>query len=378
MSIKALNFSEFIDFSNIHESEKPNPSLLRKVLQDTEKISKSSSEKTTSPLKDVGKIKAWDIFSQTKLGQDIISAIKAEKELYALWQDAGIVPKEPDDSPLSYEEIEEVNRGRDSDVKSNFGRLEKLGLGSVEKPQFNKITSSSNYKFGDYQKLSWDDLKNILDKNNFSDEMDFSKYNIVALRNFIDIKKSYPNRFTDLIVLMSPEKEKNVTYFPSTTVPGEAFLVQKFRNWYIANGSPLNPEGLAILQPGVYSYKLGKHKGKYDALVQSGPVKVQRYTQVDSESKAKFSTFSPGKSQTGSFGINIHRANSTGTTETVDTHSAGCLVLQNSNDFSSLISTIRKSRQKQIDVALVELDDVGKNFLASLTKNQKDSKEKSS
>jgi lysozyme len=61
----------------------------------------------------------------------------------------------------------------------------------------------------------------------------------------------------------------------------------------------INPKvrkGYASLKPGVYRYKLGKHglrRGNpYTALVQSGPVTVQR---------------DGGREETGWFGINIHK-----------------------------------------------------------------------
>lgn len=380
MSIKAANFSDFLTVHDLNESAKPNPSIIGKALQQAAEVSQNTKDKSSSPISgDPSKIKLWDLFAATEIGQDLISAIQANKELYKIWQEKGIISKDLIESPLTLDEIEISNSGKSKQVLDNQENLKKIGLGVSEKPEFSKITASSEYKFGDYQELSWDDLKKILDKNKFSDLLDFTKYNIVALRNFLSVKKSYPNRFTDLLVLMSPEKDKNVSYFPATTVPGETFLLQKYRNWYVANGnaSAINPKGLAIVQPGVYSYKIGKHKGSYEALVQKGPVKVQRYSPVDSESKAKFTTYSPGKAETGNFGINIHRANSTGSTPSIDTHSAGCFVLQNSGDLSTLLSKLKKSNQREINVALVELDGVGKTYLASLAGKKKPKDEKS-
>jgi hypothetical protein len=373
MFFKAAKYSEFSSVYDLNESAKPNPSLMAKAI-DLEDAEKSKDSKATSqPAQKPGQIKLWDLFASTSIGKDFITAIKANEDLYKVLKDKGIITKKIEDTPFTVEEIEIANSGKSSEIEKNKENLKKIGLGDSQKPNFEKITASSEYKYGDYQDLSWDDLKKILEKNNFDSEMDFSKYNIVAIRNFLAVKKSYPNRFTDLLVLMSPEKEKKVSYFPATTVPGETFLLQKTRNWYIANGNAnsINPKGLAIVQPGVYNYKIGKHRGSYEALVQNGPVIVNRYSPVANETQAKFTTYSPGNLEKGEFGINIHRGRSSGNTPSVDTHSAGCFVVQDSNDFSTLLSKIKKSGQKQINVALVELDKVGKNFLASLSSKGK-------
>lgn len=375
MFLRAAKYSEFLKVHNLNESNKPNPSIMVNALQQASDIMGKSKEGEEKPqsVQEPGKIRLWDLFAATTIGQNVINAIQSNEELYKVWQEQGIIPKEIKETPFTVEEIEISNSGKSSQIEKNKKNLKNIGIGNSEKPTFEKITASSEYKYGDYQDLSWDDLEKILEKNNFDSKIDFSKYNIVAIRNFLAVKKNYPNRFTDLLVLMSPEKEKKVSYFPATTVPGETFLLQKTRNWYIANGNAnsINPKGLAIVQPGVYSFKVGKHRGSYEALVQNGSVTVDRYSPLESENKAKFTTYSPGKSERGNFGINIHRGRSSGTTPSVDTHSAGCFVVQDSKDFSTLLSKIKKSGQKEINVALVELDKVGKNFLASLTSKGK-------
>jgi hypothetical protein len=51
--------------------------------------------------------------------------------------------------------------------------------------------------------------------------------------------------------------------------------------------------------------------------------------------------------------------------------------LQNSGDLSTLLSKLKKSNQREINVALVELDVVGKTYLASLAGKKKPKDEKS-
>ena len=50
-----------------------------------------------------------------------------------------------------------------------------------------------------------------------------------------------------------------------------------------------------------------------------------------------------GEIHEGWYGINIHRAGSTGTTAKVGRYSAGCQVFQNADDFALMISLAKKS-----------------------------------
>jgi hypothetical protein len=119
--------------------------------------------------------------------------------------------------------------------------------------------------------------------------------------------------------------------FPCTTDPGTYWLK-----------NPLARKGTAILKAGQYigAYEIGKHRGKYTALVQRGRVTVIRDANRD-----KLLDFNNGKEETGNdFGINIHRANKTGTTVEVDKYSAGCQVLANIDDFNLLIKLAERHK----------------------------------
>lgn len=138
-------------------------------------------------------------------------------------------------------------------------------------------------------------------------------------------KNTTPNAFDDEIhVFTNISKEGKPVWaymvFKCTTDPGTYWL----RN-------PVNPQGTAILNPGQYenAYQLGLHQGKYKALVQTG-AKVSVTRDYDRDAVLDFNN---GKTATGFFGINIHRANKIGTTFTVDKHSAGCQVFKNEGDF---------------------------------------------
>lgn len=153
--------------------------------------------------------------------------------------------------------------------------------------------------------------------------------NIVGLRS----ASTVPNRFDDEIHVFFKVSTLNWHYhvFKATTDPGTFWLNQ-----------PMQPEGTAILAQGQYvnAYKLGIHLKKYLALVQRKPVTVIRDYNRDS-----ILNFKNGKHDTGQFGINIHRANATGTTKTVNKNSAGCQVFENAKDFDFFISLCKRHEQ---------------------------------
>jgi len=121
-----------------------------------------------------------------------------------------------------------------------------------------------------------------------------------------------------------------ILVFPCTTDPGTFWLNQ-----------PMNQQGTAILKQGQYSgYKIGLHRGKYEALVQRKPVTVIR----DYDRNATLD-FNNGNEYSGLFGINIHRARKTGVTPEVQDYSAGCQVLQSAEHFDTLMNLAKMHRQ---------------------------------
>jgi hypothetical protein len=155
---------------------------------------------------------------------------------------------------------------------------------------------------------------------------------IVGIRSFANI----PNQFDDLIGIVEGEK---VTWYTATTNPGTYWL-KKF----------LNPRGTALLVPGqwVDCYKIGMHKGKYEALVQCAPVTVYRDTDRDEIAEET------AKTDTGLFGINIHRALPKGITKFIDEWSAGCQVFDNVDEFKDFLTKCKKSKLKTFTYTLLK------------------------
>lgn len=152
------------------------------------------------------------------------------------------------------------------------------------------------------------------------------KLNIVGVR----ANSTVPNKFDDLIfVFYKDDKRKWIgKAYSATTDTGTYWLK-----------NPMNPKGSALLKEGQYvdSYARGMHKNKYIALTQEKPVTVFRDYDRDA-----VLDFYNGKEETGDFGINIHRANSIGTTKTVDKNSAGCQVFANADDYAEFMEMTKK------------------------------------
>jgi hypothetical protein len=141
--------------------------------------------------------------------------------------------------------------------------------------------------------------------------------NIVGLRS----KNVNSNTFDDEVHVFYTKDDGKWNYhiFPATTDPGTFWL-----------SNPAYPQGTAILAQGqnLDAYQIGLHRGKYEALVQVKPVTVIRDYDRDA-----VLDFNNGVKETGNFGINVHRAESSGSTQYIDKYSAGCQVFKDADDF---------------------------------------------
>ncbi len=153
--------------------------------------------------------------------------------------------------------------------------------------------------------------------------------------NIVGIRNSNPkwNEFDDVFVIFWKYRGKwNVVKMAGTTEPGATYLK-----------NPINDKGGFILLPGQYRgvWKLGKHLGKYDALLQlGGSVKGVRDNDRDNE----YDYDAPG--DVGYFGINFHRYNADNVEhDDVNRASAGCQVVQNADEYDIAISLFKKSME---------------------------------
>jgi hypothetical protein len=157
------------------------------------------------------------------------------------------------------------------------------------------------------------------------------KLNIIGVRS---LSATNQEKFDDLLAYFTYDNNGNLIgkVVPATTDPSTYFLK-----------SPMNLKGAAILKSGEYkdSYQLGLHRGKYEALVQRKPVTVIR----DDDRNAYINYLAP--TQTGLFGINIHKSTKGKNNEDViGLDSAGCQVFRNISDFEDMMRMARTSRNK--------------------------------
>lgn len=152
--------------------------------------------------------------------------------------------------------------------------------------------------------------------------------NIIGIRN----KSRVANTFNDKMCLFYKVDGEWVTkVYPCTTDPGTYYLKQ-----------PMTKLGTAIIVPYQYRglYKIGLHKGKYEALCQQTGVKVAVYRD---NNKDNILDYDPRTIETGIFGTNIHRATLNGTSIEVNNWSAGCQVIANIDNFNEFMNICRKS-----------------------------------
>ena len=156
-------------------------------------------------------------------------------------------------------------------------------------------------------------------------------FQIIGIRSNANL----PNKFDDLIGLI---ENNTITWFTGTTNPGTHWLKNL-----------LNPKGAALLKPNQYpnTWKLDLHQGKYLALCQRKNVVVYRDGDKDDIAEETKVT------ETGFFGINIHRANDKLVSKLIDKWSAGCQVLNNPDDFKELLHQAKLSGKKQFTYTLL-------------------------
>ena len=169
--------------------------------------------------------------------------------------------------------------------------------------------------------------------------------NIVGIRNS-STGKVVTNLFDDTITI-SYRDENGVWQFnewKNTTEPGKKG-VQQYHN----------VNGVARLVPGQYRgvYSIDKHQGKYEALCQRlGNVTVYRDANKDL-------VYDETKTDTGMFGINIHKAGQDSTW--VENWSEGCQVFKRVKDFDAFMKICKKAAKihgNHFTYTLIESKDI--------------------
>ena len=188
--------------------------------------------------------------------------------------------------------------------------------------------------------------KYFTDDNNKSYDV-----NIIGIRND-ETKGRVTNAFDDTMTISYKNEDGEWQYheFDCTTDPGSAYM----------DNPILENTGCAILKPNQYrgSHKIRLHGGKYTALGQKKDVTVYRDNDRDNNYDLDES-----KTDTGLFGINIHRATGrAGNKSTrVDKWSAGCQVIADNDDwhqFLDICQTAREIHGNSFSYTLLESKDI--------------------
>ena len=174
--------------------------------------------------------------------------------------------------------------------------------------------------------------------------------NIIGVRNS-DTKGRVTNAFDDMMTIAYKlDGEWQYHEFNCTTDPGSAYM----------NNPIVESKGTAILKPGQYrgSHKIRLHGGKYTALGQKKDVTVYR----DNDRDGNYD-LNESNTDTGLFGINIHRATSRKGLKSsrVDKWSAGCQVIASNDDwhtFLEICQTARETWNNNFTYTLIESKDI--------------------
>ena len=157
--------------------------------------------------------------------------------------------------------------------------------------------------------------------------------NIIGIRTNTET----PNKFDDHLFCVYQVDGKWIQHrWNITTDPGTYWLHY-----------PLNDLGTAcVVANRQYKnvWQLGKHRGRYKALVQSGG-KIAVHRDNNKDNKINFDTII----EEGYFGINCHRATTAiGGSVDVGKWSAGCQVFQDPDDFKKFIDLCVKQRESDV------------------------------
>lgn len=201
--------------------------------------------------------------------------------------------------------------------------------GIVGKATWEKLIRGSGSNGNTNPDFTYENIRNAIKRKGYKFFTGDYNVNLVGIRtrNRI-INDKWDDYFCLLYQVNGVNKIK--VYKDFTVDPGSYYTKVKL----------LNSKGCAIVVPGQYRgvWKIGKHKGKYTALVQKGYIKVYRDGNKNSTLDMKSSTIMRGM-----FGINLHHG---GNSSRIGKYSAGCQVFRYKSKLNEVLSICRKASSR--------------------------------
>lgn len=151
--------------------------------------------------------------------------------------------------------------------------------------------------------------------------------NIIGVRNLENNANQYDDKLH--VCYLSEDGKWREDIFQVSTDPGRYWLEKEDYKACAVYAHPQQARG---------AYQLGKHRGKYEALVQWRPVLFWRDGNKDE--KADYG----GVAQKGAIGLNIHRS-SIHDSDEVNRHSAGCIVFSKMDEWKAFMKLVHKQKE---------------------------------
>lgn len=177
--------------------------------------------------------------------------------------------------------------------------------------------------------ITYDQIKQLYASKNYPFYLGAYNINLFGIR----ASSRAVDQFNDVLGIAFKDEFGNpvLLMHKATTKPGLYFLKEKLGN----------PQGTFILIPGHYPkcWMKGKHKGRYDALVQSDIATFQGYRDRDSDGELDYG----GIKYKNVTGLNMHTTSFVSQKDKVGAYSAGCQVRKDYRDHIVAMGIVNKS-----------------------------------
>ncbi len=157
--------------------------------------------------------------------------------------------------------------------------------------------------------------------------------NIIGVRNLENNANQYDDKLH--VCYLSEDGKWREDIFQVSTDPGRYWLEKEDYKACAVYAHPQQARG---------AYQLGKHRGKYEALVQLRPVLYWRDGNKDSKADYGATNGNDGHVFKDVIGLNIHRS-SIHDSDEVNKYSAGCIVFSKMDEYKTFMKLVHKQKE---------------------------------